>query len=390
MKKKNTILYVAVLSVFAGSSCLGAIDGALSKIAAAMNVSQTTALYVGSVAALACMFSGLFFGAIAGKRLPYKMCAVLCLILDIAGGTISVFVPSFLLLLVTRCVFGFGVGGLMCIQNPIATKLIPEDRRAAILGVGTCVAFGSQCILQFVGGLLADVRWNLVFLTYLLLIVPLFVVVLFLPKMEYEAPERRKREPVKLPLAAALMCVVLGLVWLNIAPLLFGSAFYVAALSDSATVAAIIAMLFSLGCMTGGLLYPVLYKHLKRYSFSVFLVVAAAGLLISASAGNIVLLGAGFFIGGVGQSYLQAGIMMFLGPVCTPSQLGAASALMTVCLNLGAFLCSSWEALIGVVTGDTLYMPLYIGAVMFLAVAVIMLIRPPAPKEEKPAPLERK
>lgn len=52
-------------------------------------------------------------------------------------------------------------------------------------------------------------------------------------------------------------------------------------------------------------------------------------------------------------------------------------ALMTVSLNLGAFLCSSWDSLIGRITGDTLYMPLYIGAAIFAVLSVVLLIKRP-------------
>lgn len=383
MKKKNVVLYLAVLSVFAGSNCLGGIDGALSKIAEAMNVSHSTALYAGTGAALACMLSGLLFGAIAGKKLPYKACAVLGLSLVSISGSLSVFVTTFPLLLVMRCLFGLGVGGLMCISNPIATKLIAEEKRASILGIGTCVAFGAQCVLQLVGGALADIRWNLVFLANLLMFVPLIVAVLFLPKMEKDVTSAKKEGKTKLPAAAILMCLVQGIVWLNIGPLLFGSAFYVAPISDSAMVAAIIAMMFSFGCMAGGLLYASLYKVFGRRCFPVFLLMAAVGLIISAAANNIILLAIGFFIGGVGQACMQAGIMMLLGKICSDTQLGTASALLTVCLNLGAFLCSSWGSLIGKFTGgDTLYAPLYIGSAMFAVIAVILLVKSPFPKNE--------
>ena len=115
---------------------------------------------------------------------------------------------------------------------------------------------------------------------------------------------------------------------------------------------------------------------------------AAIGLVMSAKAGDIVTLGLGFFIGGVGQSCMQAGIMMFLSLVCAPVQLGAASALMTVFLNLGAFMCSAWDALIGRLTGDTLYMPLYIGAGMFAVISLILWICPPFPNEKSKTALD--
>lgn len=382
-KGKNYLLCISVLSVFAFGNCMGAVDGALSKIADALNVEHTLALYVGSIPALTSMASSLLLGVIAGKKLPYKITSVFCAALMIAAGVIPVLAENFATILITRCFFGLGLGGMMSLQNPIATKLIPVESRASVLGIGTCVAFTFQCILQLVGGVLADVQWNLVFLTHLILLIPLAVMIIFLPKMELDAPEEKQQEKAKLPKAALLMCGVIGIVTLNLAPLLFGSAFYVAAISDSATVAAVIAMLFSIGCMTGGLVYPQFYKRLKAKSFSAFLVIGAVGLVISASAHSIPVLGVGFFIGGISFASMQAGLMMLLGLICAPERVGFASALMMVFVNLGGFLCSSWEMVIGIITGDSLYAPLFVGAVIFVALAVILFIRSPFPKENR-------
>lgn len=381
MKRKNYLLYLSVLSVFAFGNCMGAIDGALSKIADALNVEHTIALYVGSIPALTSMISSLFLGFVAGKKLPYKITAAACAALMIVAGTIPFMAESFAALLVTRCFFGLGLGGMMSLQNPIATKLIPEDKRASILGIGTCIAFTFQCILQLTGGVLADVRWNLVFFTHLILIIPFVVLIVFLPRIELEPPEKKQEEKAKLPPAAIWMCIVVGVVTLNLAPLLFGSAFYVAAISDSATVAAIIAMLFSIGCMIGGLIYPALYKWLKGKCFTAFLLIGAAGLVISASARTIPLLGIGFFIGGISFASTQAGLMMLLGLICPPERVGFASALMMVFVNLGGFLCSSWEMLIGLVTGDSLYSPLFVGAAIFVVLAVVLFVKSPFPKK---------
>lgn len=381
--EKNLLLYIAVLSVFAFGNCMGAIDGALSKIAAALSVEHTVALYVGSIPALTSMFSGLFLGIVAGKKLPYKITAVCCAALMIVAGVVPFMATSFAMILVTRCFFGLGLGGMMSLQNPIATKLIPVEKRALILGVGTCTAFTFQCILQLVGGILADIRWNLVFFTHLILIIPLLVLIFRLPRIELDPPENKQGDKAKLPVNAILMCLVIGVVTLNLAPLLFGSAFYVAAISDSATVAAVIAMLFSIGCMIGGLIYPTLYKWMRSKCFTIFLVIGAIGLVISASASTIPVLAVGFFVGGISFSSMQAALMMLLGLICPPERVGFASALMMVFVNLGGFLCSSWEMVIGIVTGDSLYMPLYIGAVIFVILAVILFVKSPYPKEEK-------
>ena len=383
IKTNPLLIYISVLSVFACSNCMGAIDGALSKIGEALQVNHTVALYAGSIAALASMFSSLILGMIVGKKVPYKAAAVFCAILVIVGGTAPFMATNFTTLLITRCFFGFGIGGLMCVQNPIATKLIPVEKRASILGIGTCVSFGFQCVLQLVGGVLADVRWNYVFFTHLILLLPLIVMIIFLPKMEIDQMESKQEKEGKLPITVILMCVVMGLVGLNLAPLLFGSAFYVAAIIDSATVAAVIAMLYSIGSMVGGLLYAKLYGILKRRSFTAFFIVGALGLFIGATADNIILLAIGFFIGGISNACILAGMMMLFGLICNPSQLGFASALMMAFMNLGAFLCSSWESLIGMITGDALYAPLYVGTVIFLLLALILFLKPPFPKAKE-------
>lgn len=380
-KQKNYLLFVSVLSVFAFGNCMGAVDGALSKIAVALDVDHTIALYVGSIPALTSMVSSFFLGFFAGKKLPFKVCAVFCAALMVIAGTLPFLAQNFATILITRGFFGLGLGGMMSLQNPIATRLIPIESRAAILGVGTCIAFTFQCILQLVGGVLADVQWNLVFFTHLILIIPLVVMVLFLPRIELDPPEAKQDGEAKIPMTAIVMCIVIGIIVMNLAPLLFGSAFYVAALSDSATIASIIAMLFSIGCMVGGLIYPALYHVLKGKCFTAFLIIGAIGLVISATATSIPVLGIGFFIGGISFASIQTAMMMLIGLICPPERVAFASALMMVFLNLGAFICSSWEMVIGKITGDSLYAPLLTGAVIFVVLAVILFVKSPFPKE---------
>ena len=185
----------------------------------------------------------------------------------------------------------------------------------------------------------------------------------------------------KLPSPAVFMCITTGIIGLNVAPLLLGSSFYVVKFSDS-TTAAIIAMLFCIGNMVSGVLYPMLYRLLKRKSLSAFLIICAVGLLTSATANHLVLLGLGFFIGGIDNACMQAGGMMLLGLLCSPSQLGFASVLMMAFFNLGSFLCSSWESLIGSSTGNALYAPLFIGTVIFIVLAIIMFVKSPFPEEK--------
>lgn len=381
-KKSNISLMFSILSIFAFTNCLGAVDGAFSKIATALNISHTNALYIGSVPALASTLACLAFGMLIGKKLPYKGTAVFCSTLMIITGVLPVFAHNLAFILICRLLFGIGAGGLSTLQNPIVTKLVEADRRPVILGLGTSVSFGIQCVLQLVGGVLADISWNYVFLTYALLLLPLLLQIIRLPHIAMDTQQAATNKGSKLPTTVFALSVMMFLVGLNVSPLLFGSAFYAAALNDSATIAAVIAMMFSIGSMLGGLIFPFLQQHLAQRSLSGFLTLAAIGFIISARATNIPLLAIGFLLGGIGFACVMSCNMMIFGLICQPNQIPLASSLMFSCMNCGFFLCSAWQSLLGSLTNDTLYSPLYIGTGIFLLIAIVLLIKTPFPKHK--------
>ena len=96
-----------------------------------------------------------------------------------------------------------------------------------------------------------------------------------LPVIELDPVPEKQSSKSALPLNAILLCIIMGIVGLNVAPLLFGSAFYAAAINDSAAVAAVIAMMFSIGCMAGGLLFPGSYRIFKGKTLACFLLMNA-------------------------------------------------------------------------------------------------------------------
>lgn len=381
--KTQSAITTAVLAVFACGNCISAIDGALSKIADAFGVSSSTALLVGSIAALIACISSIVVGTFAGKKVSYRTMAIWGISLEIVGGLLPYFVHSFALFLVLRCIFGIGLGIIMCIQNPVATKLISDDHRARVLGTGTFVGFAVACIMQLVGGVLADVQWNYVFFTHAILIIALILVLACMPRMEIstsESPKEEKKGKITIPGTAIVLTVMMFIVGMTIAPLLLGSAFYVKRITDSATVAAVVAMMFSIGCMLGGLLYATFDKVFRSKIYTVDFLLGALGVFLASIAKNIPLMCVGFLLGGICMADIMASNMKIVGDVCDENSIGVASALLMSAINLGVFICTPWENLIGKITGDTLYMPLYIAAVLYAVLAVVFLFWSPAGK----------
>lgn len=104
-----------------------------------------------------------------------------------------------------------------------------------------------------------------------------------------ETNNTKKEKIIYLPVVF-VMCILMALIGLFVAPLLIGCSFLSTAINPSATVAGVVAVCFSVGCMVGGLIYPKLYKMLGRYCFTFFLIVVAIGLIGSSLANNIPLL----------------------------------------------------------------------------------------------------
>lgn len=382
-KKSYLFAFLTVMAIFSMGQIAGSIDAAIALIGQEFGLSSSTTMYVSSVSALASVIFGLVVGMIAGKKVGYKAVALFSGICVLAGGLIPFFVTNYAVLLAFRAVYGIGFGGMMSLQNTFAALTLPKEKQAFALGLGMFVGYGTNCILQFVGGLLADISWNYVFLNNLLLIIPFVILLVCCPNISNNAAAKQiegkeeKKERTPYPPVIFVMCILMALVGLLISPLLIGCSFLSANINPSATVAGIVAVCFSLGCMVGGLIYPTLFKKLGRYCFTCFLLIAAVGVVGSALTNNIPLLCVTTFLGGMGFSTTQTGAMMVTGASVSKSSVAMASSMIMACFNLGMFLCSPFQALIGNITGDALYVPLYIGAVVFVIGAVIFAIYNP-------------
>lgn len=385
-KKQYTFAFLTVMAIFSMGQIAGSIDAAIAAIGEYFELSEATTMYVSSVSAIASVIFGLVVGVIAGKKVRYKVIALFSGACVLVGGLVPFVVNHYAVLLVFRAIYGIGFGGMMSLQNTFANLTLPKEKQASALGLGMFVGYGTNCVLQFIGGPLADIRWNYVFLNTLLLLIPFVILLVCCPDIP-NIPVARSAETAKekrsYPPIVFVMCVMMALVGLFVAPLLIGCSFLSTAITPSATIAGIVAVCFSLGCMIGGLVYPKFSKMFGRYCFTCFLIVAAVGLLGSALANNIPLLCVTIFLGGMGFSTTQAGAMMVVGASVSKENVAMASSMIMACFNLGMFLCSPIQAAIDAAVGNGLKTLLYIGTVVFVVGAVVFALYNPLAGAQK-------
>ena len=387
LKNYRMAAFVSV-AVFCMGQIPGSIDAAISKITIYFNLSTTSGLYVTTVACIVSLVFSTILGFIAGKKIGFKPLIIFCATVELVSAVVPFFVDNFVFFIILRGLFGIGFGGMQSLENTVATKLIAPERRAKILGLGTFFGFGMNCLLQFVGGILADLGWNYVFLNHLFLIIPYVIILVGLTKVDFngydKVPAEGAAEVLKKKLNGKVVQVwiLILFVGMMIAPLLVGCSFLSAPLSDSATVAGIVAVAFSVGCMIGGLLYPRVLKIAKNGTLTVFMIIMIVGLTGCAAIKNIVALCIFTFVAGAGFAATQATLMDILGKNTSPDKIALASAIMMALFNFGVFLCSSYEEIVGKVTGDALYMPIFIGAGVLAVFTVIYAIFSPMKQKE--------
>lgn len=379
-KKNNMFAFMTVMAIFSMGQIAGSIDAAIASIGEHFGLSEAATMYVSSVSAIASVIFGIVVGIIAGKKVRYKTVALFAGVCVLVGGLVPFVITNYAVLLVFRAIYGIGFGGMMSLQNTFTNLTLSKEKQATALGLGMFVGYGTNCILQFIGGPLADIKWNYVFLNTLLLIIPFVILLVCCPDIPNNisvAEKNGEKNKGSYPPIVFAICVMMALVGLFVAPLLIGCSFLSTAINPSATIAGVVAVCFSIGCMVGGLVYPKLSKVFGRYCFTCFLVIGAIGLIGSALANNIPLLCITIFLGGVGFSTTQAGAMMVTGASVSKSSVAMASSLIMACFNLGMFLCSPIQALVDATIGNGLKTLLYIGAAVFVVGAIVFAIYNP-------------
>lgn len=231
---------------------------------------------------------------------------------------------------------------------------------------------------------MSDFGWNYVFLNHILLIIPYAIVLIGCTKLDLSVTEQEEIQTnevdavsKKLEAPVYIMWALMFFVGVFIAPLLIGCSFLSEKIIDSTTVAGIVAVCFSVGCMAGGLAFSTLFKVFGNKALSIFLLILAIGIGGSGLSRNIILLCILIFVSGFGFSMTQSMAMTILGIVSPSKKIALTSALLMALFNMGMFLSSIYEEAIGNLTGDALYMPLYIGSICLILFSIGMALKSP-------------
>ena len=179
-KLKVTILSLSVATVMAGVA-VGPALGVIGKY-----FSGTDPLlikFIITLPSLCIILTSFVFDAVA-KRLSSRGIAVTGMVLYIVGGIGAAFADSIYVLLGFRVVLGIGVGLIMPLSTGLLGYYFDRSEQSKLMGYSVAMNNLGGVIATVLSGILAAIRWQYTFATYLLGFIVLVLVMLFLPGAE--------------------------------------------------------------------------------------------------------------------------------------------------------------------------------------------------------------
>jgi len=387
------------LSVMAGT--LSFPNNVMNQLIEAFPDTATSSVRaISTIASLVGAISSLLITAVLGKRIKYKMIAIIGAILATIGGVMPFFFHSSIgVILVWRFVFGLGFG-CGTIRNATISRMFKDRNESAKwLGISlTCVN-----VVAIIGGILAGIvstnGWEYVFLLYLVGIVPITINIFLIKEPEVEDKEGHissaknvkaeetegNFDPRVILYVVLVLCTIL---WSY--PILSGTASLVADrnLAPAALIATIVSM-YNLGAAVSGTIFGIGYKILGKRGLGTFAIGISLGLGILLLAQNAVVAGIGAFVGGVCVGNCPLYLIQWAGEVTSGSLKGFITTLLTATVSLASFASSYWITVSDMLASRITIFPtevertFLLSLILFVIVGVIVLIKPPFPKDRK-------
>lgn len=376
MNRSNTLSSVAIMSVFFVLMGVGILTPALQNIAEAFpDVPFTTLLLISTLPSLFIVPGSIVSGALAGTKVKYRTLVILGLVLFVIAGTIPYFQKDFTLILVSRAIFGIGLGIIFPLGSALILKLYEGQKRANMLGLSNMIMNIGGIGLQMGGALLCAISWRYSFLAHLVAIVSLLLVFFLLPEPEQDASEANAPK-VKMPWGVYGVSLLIAVNTLLMFPMLVTmSTIIIGEKLGNAASAGVVLSTFTVGGMVGGAIFGKVNQILGRFALGVGLIISGLGIGIVYFGHSLTMLTVGALVIGIGGFIVIPAAMMILGKIVPPAGFGAASGILMAALNLGGFISPFYMKLLVDVSGITdIRFPLLFGFIADLILGAVVLL----------------
>ena len=274
-------LMIPIMAIYALGASQGGINAGIATMGAAFPEAGANIAYVVSIVALGMIPAGALTGIVSGRYIKYRTSVLVAIILYLISGLLPVFVGEamgFTGLLVSRFIFGVAVGWCYPLAQALVFKSVDDEhQRAKWLGIGWAFVNIGSALMEFAGGYLALVGWQMCFWVYAIGIIPFIFVLIFLKEPETDAQQAAERaaahgvevKKAHIPALAFVYMIMLTLTTGFAMPTILYCSFIV---PDSAVAGITLSVMTIVGAVSGFTLGPV-YKAIGKWTLPVSVLV---------------------------------------------------------------------------------------------------------------------
>lgn len=364
-------LLMASMMVLMGSA---AVSPALHGMEVELGTSKFLASMVISLPSLVVAVFGFPMGYLA-DRVGLAKVLIASLVLFIVAGVSGYFCSDIYTLLATRVFLGVGIAGISTAATGLMGIYYDGDERRRVMAVQSAFMGFGGVVLEIIGGLMADVSWNVPFLVYLIA-VPILVAGLIavrdviLPTGNGAAPAQQFAKGSKAHMAVLyasifMLMFLMFIVTANVSDIL-------TSMDVSMTVCGFILALMGLTQVFTSLAYSRV-RHVPKYQYmllAAFLLQAVAITMFASDSLAVLTVGVGIM--GVGLGLGMPTITNNLSMMSPPAAQGKTMGIYSCLMNLGTSLSTVIMGPVIVAIGYTSSFQLSAVVVLLFGIAVLV------------------
>ena len=285
------------------------------------------------------------------NKIGQKQTALLGIGIAAISSIVPVFSTNFYVVLGSRAVLGIGIGLSNALAASLLSAFFKGNELAKYMGWRTAAGGIGTSLMTMVAGQLLKLSWHMSYFVYILFVPTLLLFIFFVPEPEkygvFVQKNEEKKKSVKeanadnklAGLGTVLALAVLFFFFL-VGATIFGTKLaqiFVTKNIGTASEASVVASIFTLSQMFGGMLFGYCYKHFGTKMLPVTILLRGLPLLVIGVVNSKILIGLMAVIFGLAGGMTVSLIFMTVSTVITPKNATLYKAIPMVGSNLGAF-----------------------------------------------------
>ncbi|MCX8055454.1 MAG: MFS transporter [Ignavibacteria bacterium] len=336
--RNAVILFGSTLSVMAGAIVTPALPYITQNFSNIDNIEFLTKL----ILSLPPLFIAIF-SPISGylfEKFGRKPILIIAAILYGIAGTTGYYLNDIYFILVGRAFLGIAISALMTGFIVVLGDLFDGEKRNKFIGIQGAIMSFAGVIYLLLGGLLADINWNVPFITYAVSIIVGILLLFFLDETSHKT---QTRQQVQFSISLKTSLIYLSAIFVMICylmvptqlPFLINYQFPNFPASKIGLLIAIWIMFSSLS----SLFYPKIKNRVPfRYVYMIGFFIWGFGHLLIYFSSNLVMLVASLIFSGLGNGLVVPNLKSHILAHSTEYNRGINSGFLTTALYVGQFL----------------------------------------------------